>query len=79
MSPTWEFYPVKEERAATLVFGLVLVLGDGLASWGRPASPCVALFRLRRGFFQFNYYCSQRACTLEKGAMGSRRETAFPA
>ena len=53
MSPTWEFYPVKEERAATLVFGLVLVLGDGLASWGRPASPCVALFRLRRGFFHF--------------------------
>ena len=30
-----------EERTATMVSGLVLALGDGLASWGRPASPLV--------------------------------------
>jgi len=28
-----------EERAATMVFVQAMVLGDGLASWGRPASP----------------------------------------
>jgi hypothetical protein len=39
-----------------------------------------ALFRLRRRILPIhNFYCSQRACTLEKGAGSRRRETAFPA
>ena len=34
------FFSGLEERTATMVFGLVLALGDdGLASWGRSASP----------------------------------------
>ena len=49
---TGVFSPTRKS-ARRQVFGSVWILGDGLASWGRPASPFWALFRLRRGFFHF--------------------------
>ena len=33
------FYPAWKSAKRQWVFGLILILGDGLASWGRPASP----------------------------------------
>ena len=62
------FFSDLEERTATMVFGLVLALGDGLPSEGRPAPPLGRSSGFAGDSSILNYYCSQRACTLEKGA-----------